>query len=124
MPTGVACQQGTLTLPDTWFCPPLWDLLVFQWLRPDSSNLSCLYSTFHLEYSLVLSRFCLVSSPHIFLERIRFWLKSVSTMKFLDEKGEEVNPPVLFVGTHRDLLENEITVVRLTETMNKKDVIL
>ena len=43
------CQQGTLTLPDTWFRPPLWDLLVFQWSRPDSSNLPCLYSTFHLE---------------------------------------------------------------------------
>ena len=36
---GVACQQGTLTLPDTWFRPPLWDLLVLQLLRPDSSNL-------------------------------------------------------------------------------------
>ena len=56
--TGVACQQGTLTLPDTWFRPPLWDLLVIQLLRPDSSNLPCLYSTFHLEYLLVLSRFC------------------------------------------------------------------
>ena len=56
--TGVACQQGTLTLPDTWFRPPLWDLLVLQLLRPDSSNLPCLYSTFYLEYPLVLSRFC------------------------------------------------------------------
>ena len=56
--TGVACQQGTLTLQDTWFRPPLWDLLVLQLLRPDSSNLPCLYSTFHLEYPLVLSRFC------------------------------------------------------------------
>ena len=28
-------------------------------LRPDSSNFPCLYSTFHLEYPLVLSRFCL-----------------------------------------------------------------
>ena len=37
---------------------PLWDLLVLQLLRPDSSNLPCLYSTFHLEYPLVLSRFC------------------------------------------------------------------
>ena len=44
--TGVACQQGTLTLPDTWFRPPLWDLLVLQLLRPDSSNLPCLYSIF------------------------------------------------------------------------------
>ena len=28
--TGMACQQGTLTLPDTWFRPPppWWDLLV------------------------------------------------------------------------------------------------
>ena len=57
----VACQQGTLTFPDTWFRPPLWDLLVLQLLRPDSSNLPCLYSTFHLEYSLVLSRFCFVN---------------------------------------------------------------
>ena len=61
--TGVACQQGTLTLPDTWFrgVPPFWDLLVLQLLRSDSSNLLGLYSTFHLEYPLVpiLSRFCL-----------------------------------------------------------------
>ena len=59
--TGVACQQGTLTLPDTWFRPPFWDLLMLQLLRPNSSNLPCLYSTFHLEYPLVLSRFCF---PH------------------------------------------------------------
>ena len=32
--TGVACQQGTLTLPDTWFRPPFWDLLMLQLLRP------------------------------------------------------------------------------------------
>ena len=58
--TGVASQQGTLTLPDTWFRPPFWDLLMLQLLRPNSSNLPCLYSTFHLEYPLVLSRFCFV----------------------------------------------------------------
>ena len=57
--TDVACQQGTLILPDTWFRPPFWDLLVLQLLRPDSSNLPCLYWTFHIEYPLVLSRFCL-----------------------------------------------------------------
>ena len=56
--TGVASQQGALTLPDTWFRPPFWDLLMLQLLRPNSSNLPCLYSTFHLEYPLVLSRFC------------------------------------------------------------------
>ena len=108
--TGVASQQGTLTLPDTWFRPPFWDLLMlqllknktnhpissnshpsatakkaifshkierglknqqehhiiltkyeFKLLRPNSSNLPCLYSTFHLEYPLVLSRFCFSS---------------------------------------------------------------
>ena len=55
--TGVASQQGTLTLPDTWFRPPFWDLLMLQLLKQNSSNLPCLYSTFHLEYPLVLSRF-------------------------------------------------------------------
>ena len=57
--TGVACQQGALTLSDTWFRPSFLDLLMLQLLRPNSSNLPCLYSTFHLEYPLVLSRFCL-----------------------------------------------------------------
>ena len=55
--TGVASQQGALTLPDTWFRPPFWDLLMLGLLRPNSSNLPCLHSTFHLEYPLVLSRF-------------------------------------------------------------------
>ena len=61
--TGMACQQGTLTLLGTWFRPPFWNLLVFQLWRPDSSNLPCLYSTFHLEYPLVLSWFVFVSFP-------------------------------------------------------------
>ena len=124
--TGVACQQGTLTTPDTWFRPlygglhvlsllrpvfptlhqfndrteldfprierfpwsicngcgmpagsaypsghlvpsPFWDLLMLQLLRPNSSNLPCLYSTFHLEYPLVLSRFCLLFMLLIYL---------------------------------------------------------
>ena len=34
--TGLASQQGTLTLPDTWFRPPFWDLLMLQLLRPNS----------------------------------------------------------------------------------------
>ena len=75
--TGVACQQGTLTLPDTWFRPPFWDLLMLQLLRPNSSNLPCLYSTFHFEYSLVLSRFCsdhfLFLSMTLILEILPSW---------------------------------------------------
>ena len=39
--TGVACQQGALTLPDTWFLPLFGDLLMLQLLRPNSSNLPC-----------------------------------------------------------------------------------
>ena len=57
--TDVASQQGTLTPSGTpGSVPPFLDLLVLLLLRPDSSNLPCLYSTFHLEYPLVLSRFC------------------------------------------------------------------
>ena len=69
--TGVACRQGTLTLPDTWFRPPFWDLLMLQLLRPNSSNLPCLYSTFHLEYPLVLSRFCLIYTIHMYSGHVR-----------------------------------------------------
>ena len=54
MPAGNAYPSGHL-VPS-----PFWDLLMLQLLRPNSSNLPCLYSTFHLEYPLVLSRFCLV----------------------------------------------------------------
>ena len=43
--------------------PPSWDLLVLQLLRPDSSNLPCLYSTCHLEYPLVISRFSFIYNP-------------------------------------------------------------
>ena len=74
--TGVASQQGTLTLPDTWFRPPFLDLLMLQLLRPNSSNLPCLYSTFHLEYPLVLSRFYLYRS---FLQRCTLTNKAVGT---------------------------------------------
>ena len=61
--TGVACQQGMLTLPDTWF----------QLLRPDSSNLPCHYSTFHLEYPLVLSRFCLYYLNNVLNKVLMSW---------------------------------------------------
>ena len=54
---GCGCQQGTLTLQDTWFLPPFLDLLMLQLLRPVFPNLPCLFSTFHLEYPSVLSRF-------------------------------------------------------------------
>ena len=35
---------------------------MLQLLRPNSSNLPCLYSTFHLEYPLVLSRVCFLNA--------------------------------------------------------------
>ena len=56
---GCGMPAGKLTLPDTLFSHPLWDLFLLQLLRPDSSNLPCLYSTFRLEYPLVLPRFWL-----------------------------------------------------------------
>ena len=59
--TGVASKKGTLTLPDTWFRSPFGDLLMLQLLRPVLPNLPYLFSTFHLEYPSVLSRFCIVT---------------------------------------------------------------
>ena len=61
MPAGNAYPSGHL-VPS-----PFLDLLVLHLLRPDSSNLSCLYSTFPLEYPLVLSRFCLLGLSDILL---------------------------------------------------------
>ena len=55
--TGVACQQGTLTLPDTLFRPTFWDLFMLQLLRPVFPNLPCLFSTFHRRYPSALPRF-------------------------------------------------------------------
>ena len=49
--------------------PLFWDLLVLQLLRPDSSNLPCLYSTFHLEY------------PWYFLD-FAYSCRSVGTVNF------------------------------------------
>ena len=77
--TGVASHQGTLTLPDTWFRPPFWDLLMLQLLRPNSSNLPCLCSTFHLEYPLVLSRFYLTN----FNWDLDLWLFYLKMYKYL-----------------------------------------
>ena len=73
MPAGNAYPSGHL-VPS-----PFWDLLMLQLLRPNSSNLPCLYSTFHLENPLVLSRFCLFRVP-------RNWTGSVqmkSSMTFI-----------------------------------------
>ena len=56
MPAGSANPSGHLVRP------PYLDLLMLQLLIPDCKNLPCLYSTFHLEYPSVLSRFALNAS--------------------------------------------------------------
>ena len=53
---------------------PHLDLLMFQLLRPNSLNLPCLYSTFHLEYPLVLSRFCFGMTTVGFLSKVLAFL--------------------------------------------------
>ena len=81
--TGVACQQGTLTLPDTWVRPPL-GLANAPIVETKFLDLPCLYSNFHLEYPLVLSRFCHVykrSSTHfgkrmLLILAVTIWIKS------------------------------------------------
>ena len=83
--TGVASQQGTLTLPDTWFRPPFWDLLMLQLLRPGSSSLPCLYSTFHLEYPLVLSRFCYLEHVSSFIFNSLNWFCNLANIRYFCE---------------------------------------
>ena len=99
--TGVAYQQGTLTLPDTWFRPPLWDLLVFQLLRPDSSNLPCLYSTFHLFSPLGTFSILLLEShtPRMCVRVLRwveqnlysFWIHQTSDILYLRFQSNVTN---------------------------------
>ena len=96
--TGVASQQGTLTLPDTWFRPPFWDLLMLQLLKPNSSNVPCLYSTFHLEYPLVLSRFCFTQSLLISSHPVTFgflYLLSNIPTSFDEGSRISVEPPLM-----------------------------
>ena len=101
--TGVASQQGTLTLPDTWFRPPFWDLLMLQLLRPNSSNLPCLHPTFHFEYPLVLSRFCfelrileIHSFPHFLLHVLAYWAEILHNWLQVKFEGHQFSS--LFVG--------------------------
>ena len=58
-------------------------------LRPDSLNLPCIYSTFHFEYLLVLSRFCfdmIYILPYIFV----YYLFIVSPL-WLDVSTQSVS---------------------------------
>ena len=61
--TGVACHQGTLTFPDTWFLPAFWTCVFLRLFLP---NLPRFFSSFRLEYPSVLSRFSLEIDEMIF----------------------------------------------------------
>ena len=58
-------------LVDTWFRPLFWDLLVPKLLRPDSANLPCLYSTFHLEYPWYFLGFASNNSRYFYFAVMR-----------------------------------------------------
>ena len=114
--TGVTSQQGTLTRPDTWFRPPFWDLLMLQLLRPNSSNLPCLYSTFHLEYPLVLSRFCFVEKLWQHCEEcmcslrniaMRVWQTDGRTDRQTDDGQSDPNVSLCFASDTK-LTQNSI----------------
>ena len=53
----VACQQGTLTLPDTWFHSPLLKLAYPRIVETIFPELVLVFSTFEFEYPSVLSMF-------------------------------------------------------------------
>ena len=56
--TVLACQQGTLSLLDTWFRLPFSGLARAPVVATSFPKLAvCLFSTFHLEYPSELSRF-------------------------------------------------------------------
>ena len=80
-------SRERLPFPDTWFRLPLRDLLVLQLLRPDSSNLPCLYSTFQLEYPLVLSRFCFVLWGKGGINGSRYSIQKIETRPFSCNAG-------------------------------------
>ena len=62
----VACQQWTLTFPDTWFLSPFRDLIMLQAVFLD---FPCLFSTFHLANPSVLSRLCSQPLPVVYLAK-------------------------------------------------------
>ena len=53
----VACQQGTLTPPDTW-SRPIWDLHMFYLLRPILFPTLYFSRTIHFKHPSVPSQFC------------------------------------------------------------------
>ena len=67
--TVVTCQQGALTLPDTRFRPPVLGLACVPIVETGLPKLTCLYTNFHLEYPLVLSRFCLKDEDFLSLKQ-------------------------------------------------------
>ena len=58
--TGMACQEGTLTPPDTW-SSPIWNLHMFNLLRPILFPNLYFFRIIHFEDSSVLFRICSLS---------------------------------------------------------------
>ena len=87
---------------------------MLQLLRPNSLNLPCLYSTFHLEYPLVLSRFCFViwqgqPCSHAFHESLILGLAKAPIVetKFLELAMSLLDfSPRIPLGTFSILLRN------------------
>ena len=63
--TGVAGQQGTLTLPETWIRPPFGNLLMLQFMRPVLPNLPFLFLDFFT-----------MNTPRYFLDLAHFLSES------------------------------------------------
>ena len=73
---------------------------MLQLLRPNSSNLPCLYSTFHLEYPLVLSRFYfdLLLRNLTLLSRLHIiGISSLLTISLLYQRKFNIGRHVLFI---------------------------
>ena len=83
MPAGNAYPFGHL-VPSC----PFWDLLFLQLLRPVFPNMSCLFTTYHLEYLTVVSQYYLSQQTALLLMVQQLWSKLKFILKNKLRDGE------------------------------------
>ena len=97
--TAVACQQGSLTLPDTLFRPPFLGRVCALIVATRFIELAMSLLDFHIEYPLVLSRFFLMTnitcsfsvSETIYSWTAKFTFYLLPLMSFLSHKSYDVS---------------------------------
>ena len=116
--TGVASQQGTLTLPDTWFRPPFWDLLMLQLLETKFLELAMSLLDFSPRiplgtFSILLIRYARAcSSFECFILRARRLSSKLLKQGYLVERLKSSFRK--FYGRYGDLIQQyEVSLSRM-----------